>query len=101
MPAGEAWHAGVIEAAVAAVAGGPVVEEDGATMALVGPCISALCYDFGADDLDTVVVRYGVAVRARTRDGGPALDLPGRRVPALSACRCRSRSRSPVIAPVL
>jgi copper oxidase (laccase) domain-containing protein len=41
----------------------------------IGPCIRAECYEFGADDLDTVAARYGDAVRSTTAAGAPALDL--------------------------
>ncbi len=63
--------AGVIEAAAAALAdlGAPP------TAAVLGPCIRARCYEFGADDLDLVADRYGASVRARTAAGAPALDL--------------------------
>ena len=43
--------------------------------AVVGPCIEARCYEFGADDLETVVAAVGPEVRARTSAGRPALDL--------------------------
>ncbi|MFZ4519147.1 MAG: laccase domain-containing protein [Microthrixaceae bacterium] len=41
----------------------------------LGPCISAPAYEFGEDDLDALSDRYGPELRARTGDGGPALDL--------------------------
>jgi purine-nucleoside/S-methyl-5'-thioadenosine phosphorylase / adenosine deaminase len=44
--------------------------------AVVGPCIHAGCYEFGADDLDRVVERCGEVARGVTADGRPALDLP-------------------------
>jgi YfiH family protein len=45
--------------------------------AVVGPCIHAECYEFGGDDLDAVAHALGDdGVRARTRDGRPALDVP-------------------------
>lgn len=45
--------------------------------AIVGPCIHAECYEFGADDLDAVARAVGDdRVRARTGDGRPALDVP-------------------------
>lgn len=43
--------------------------------AVVGPCISAARYEFGADELEAVAGRVGPEVRARTEDGAPALDL--------------------------
>jgi copper oxidase (laccase) domain-containing protein len=61
----------VIEAAVHAVR-----ERGGApARAVVGPCISRAHYEFGAAELERVVHRVGPAVRARTEDGGVALDL--------------------------
>jgi len=44
--------------------------------ALVGPCIHACCYEFGATDLDRLAARYGDGLRAATASGRPALDLP-------------------------
>jgi YfiH family protein len=64
--------AGVIEQTVDAM------RDLGATrvVAARGPCIHAECYQFGPDDLDRMTARFGDGVRGRTRDGGPALDLP-------------------------
>jgi YfiH family protein len=62
---------GVVEAALAALRGLGA----GEVRAVVGPCISAPRYEFGAHDLDVVAARYGDAVRGRTVDGRPALDL--------------------------
>lgn len=63
--------AGVVPAGVEAVRrrGG------GRVRAVVGPCISAAHYEFGAGELDEVARRVGPEVRARTEDGAPALDL--------------------------
>jgi hypothetical protein len=64
--------AGVVANAVGAVrtlAPGPV-------RALVGPCIHAECYEFGADDLAAIAARFGDVVRGETSSGRPALDLP-------------------------
>jgi YfiH family protein len=44
--------------------------------ALIGPCIRAECYEFGADELQHVCRLLGPSVAARTSDGKPALDLP-------------------------
>jgi YfiH family protein len=44
--------------------------------AVVGPCIHAPCYEFGAADLDLVVERCGEAARGTAATGRPALDLP-------------------------
>lgn len=63
---------GIVPGAVASLA-----EIDGMpTRAVVGPCIGPCCYEFGFDDLDRVAATLGDEVRARTRDGRPALDLP-------------------------
>jgi YfiH family protein len=43
--------------------------------AVVGPSIEPACYEFGADDLESAVRALGERVRARTRDGAPALDV--------------------------
>jgi YfiH family protein len=62
---------GVLEAAVAAVrrlSPAPV-------HARVGPLIGPCCYEFGRDDLDRLVARFGARVRARTRAGRDAFDL--------------------------
>jgi YfiH family protein len=61
-----------------------VVERTGAAMrdlgatqitAYVGPYIAASCYEFGDAELQRLATRFGDRVRARTPDGGPALDL--------------------------
>jgi YfiH family protein len=65
-------EAGVIEETVA------TMQSLGATTlsAWLGPCIHAECYEFGADDLDRLVDRFGPAVRTRTSSGRDAFDLP-------------------------
>jgi YfiH family protein len=65
-------RAGVVEATVQAM------RRFGATRieAVLGPCIHAGCYPFGADDLAGVEARLGPEVRGTDRDGNPALDLP-------------------------
>ncbi len=63
--------AGVVQAgvrAVEALGSGPVV-------AVVGPCICARCYEFGADDLARVARAVGPEVVGATAAGAPALDL--------------------------
>jgi YfiH family protein len=64
--------AGVIDAAARTVRdlGGSRIE------AALGPCIHPGCYEFGAGDLDAVAAACGPAVRSRTTEGRPALDLP-------------------------
>jgi YfiH family protein len=44
-------------------------------VAELGPCIGPECYEFGADDLRTVVRRFGPEVEAATAQGRPALDV--------------------------
>jgi len=61
--------AGVIESAVAALG------DCGAVHAVLGPHIGPECYEFGADDLEMVVTRYGESARSTTRRGRAALDL--------------------------
>jgi YfiH family protein len=63
---------GVIEAAVTAlraIGTGPV-------RAYLGPCIRPARYEFGADDLERLVTRFGPAVAGRTEQGGLAFDVP-------------------------
>ena len=48
---------------------------DGPIEALVGPHISASAYEFGADDLDGLVRRFGPSVAATSSTGTPALDV--------------------------
>lgn len=45
------------------------------TRAVIGPCIRAARYEFGAADLDAVTARWGDAVRGTTAAGTPALDV--------------------------
>jgi polyphenol oxidase len=63
--------AGVVPAAVAAVRH----RGRDRVRAVIGPCISAAHYEFGTEELEEVARRVGPLVRARTADGGPALDL--------------------------
>ncbi|MGH8984904.1 MAG: polyphenol oxidase family protein [Acidimicrobiia bacterium] len=62
---------GVIEAAVDAQRS----LDDTPLHAVLGPCIHPERYAFGAAELDAVVSRLGPAVRGRTTEGAPALDL--------------------------
>jgi polyphenol oxidase len=64
--------AGVLERAVEAAHG--LGAND--LRAVLGPCIHPECYEFGADDLDSVAARLGDGVRALTSEGRPALDVP-------------------------
>jgi YfiH family protein len=63
---------GVLPAAVAAM------RSLGASdvRAVLGPCIHAECYEFGAEPLATLVDRFGPGVRGTTAAGTPALDVP-------------------------
>jgi YfiH family protein len=63
--------AGVVEAAVDALR----VLRSGPVRAVIGPCICARHYEFGRDDLESVVQRYGGGVVGRTDDGRMTLDL--------------------------
>ena len=47
----------------------------GDVRAVLGPCIRAECYEFGAADLDAVAAALGDGVRSTTSWGTPALDL--------------------------
>jgi polyphenol oxidase len=71
---------GVVERAVAAL------DRLGAGQlrAIVGPCIHPGCYEFGERELDQLTARYGDAVRGRTADGRPALDMPAAVATALA-----------------
>jgi YfiH family protein len=64
--------------------------------AVVGPCIHAGCYAFGAAELDAVAARLGDSVRAVTTDGRPALDLPAAVRTALSNAGVRPEHRHEV-----
>jgi YfiH family protein len=73
-------EAGIIQATVGAM------RRLGATdvTAVLGPCIHAECYEFGAADLDRLAARLGPAVRGRHGGGGPALDVPASVAAALA-----------------
>jgi copper oxidase (laccase) domain-containing protein len=43
----------------------------------LGPTIGPCCYEFSPADLDRLCATFGEAVRAESRRGRPALDLPG------------------------
>lgn len=53
--------------------------------AVLGPCIHPCCYEFGADDLATMAVRFGSVVRSVDRAGRLALDVPAAVEVALEA----------------
>lgn len=63
--------AGVVDVALDAL-------DEPAVAAVLGPCIGACCYEFGASDLDAVAVAAGVApdrITGRTRLGARSLDV--------------------------
>ena len=63
---------GVLERTVVAMAPAPGTR----VRAVLGPCIHGCCYEFGTDDLATMVDRFGASVAAVTRDGAPSLHMP-------------------------
>ena len=63
--------AGVIPAALDAM--GSLGAEN--VRAVLGPCIHAECYEFGADELDAIAAQLGDDVRGTTSWGTPALDV--------------------------
>ena len=70
----EGLERGVVARAVDALR---IEDEPGATVrAVLGPCICAGRYEFGADDLARLVERFGPSVSATTEWGTPAFDLP-------------------------
>jgi len=44
--------------------------------AVLGPCIHAECYEFGAEELERIAAELGDGVRGTTSWGTPALDVP-------------------------
>jgi hypothetical protein len=74
-------EAGIVEATVGRM------RALGATdvQALVGPCVHAECYEFGAADLARVAAAYGPQVRGETAQGRAALDMPAAVGAALAA----------------
>jgi YfiH family protein len=65
-------EAGVVERAVDTLR----TIAPGRLHAVLGPCIRPARYEFGADLLDRLIVRFGETVAARTATGSPALDVP-------------------------
>jgi len=53
---------------------------------VVGPCIHAECYEFGAADLEVAAAAAGERVRSQTKTGMPALDLVAGVEDQLHAC---------------
>ena len=65
-------QAGVVERTVDAMRALGATE----VVAALGPCIHAECYEFGADDLATMVDRFGPVAQGTTTEGRSALDVP-------------------------
>ncbi|MCB0993689.1 MAG: polyphenol oxidase family protein [Acidimicrobiales bacterium] len=65
-------RAGVIDAAVDALE----ARQAGPTVAVLGACIHAECYEFGAAELASIESEWGAEVVGRTSWGTPALDVP-------------------------
>lgn len=86
--AGAAIHAGWRGAADGVVAAGVAAVRaigSGPVRAVVGPCVCAAHYEFGADLLDELAARLGPGVVARSESGAPAFDLRAAIVAALGA----------------
>lgn len=64
---------GIVERTVAEIRA--VAGADEPITAILGPCIHASSYSFGAE-LDAMVSHYGDTVRGHTTDGAIALDMP-------------------------
>jgi len=43
--------------------------------AILGPCISSCCYEFGQNEMDTLVEKYGSKIVSETLVGTPSLDM--------------------------
>jgi len=65
--------------------------DDEPQVAHLGPCIRPGCYEFDGPELTELVDRYGSQVRATTRWGTPALDLPAAVGAALAAADVAAR----------
>jgi YfiH family protein len=61
-----------LRAADAAAGGDP----EAPLRAVLGPCVHAARYEFGAADLERLVGRFGPSVAGTTEWGAPAFDLP-------------------------
>jgi YfiH family protein len=73
-----AVHAGWRGAADGVIAAGVAAVRElgsGRVRAVVGPCVCAAHYEFGADDLAALTSRLGAGVAATTVEGRPAFDL--------------------------
>ena len=81
---------GILANAVAAIRCRP----DDAVAGVIGPCIHACCYEFGAADLERMVARFGPGVAGRTSAGRPALDMPAAVTAALAELGVEVEDRS-------
>lgn len=92
------WHGlerGVIGAAVDALRS-RAASPDAPVRALLGPCIHAPRYEFGAAELDRLVARFGPTVAGRTDAGAPALDVPA----AVRVALCEAGVDELMVSPV-
>jgi len=69
-----------------------VGDPDAPVRALLGPCIHVANYEFGAEELDRLVARFGPSVAGRTDAGTPAFDLPAAVDAALREAGVRERA---------
>ena len=78
---------GVLQATVRAMGSAEIT-------AILGPCIHPCCYEFGIDQLDEFVARFGPGVAGTTTWGTPALDMPAVARAALSEVNVALDDRS-------
>jgi YfiH family protein len=71
-----AGHRGLLDGVVDAALQALRRVGHGRVRALLGPCVRASRYEFGADDLAHLVDAFGPEVQARTTWGTTAFDLP-------------------------
>lgn len=84
-------HDGVLESTVAELRALGAVD----VHYCLGPCISPGSYEFGEEDLDRLVTRFGPGVASRTREGRPALDLRAGVRAALDRCGAAEHADGP------
>jgi hypothetical protein len=77
--------AGVLPAAVGALRALGAVSP----VAVLGPCVRACCYEFGADDLAEVEAAVGTSLAARTAWGTQSLDIVAAVMTSLSSAGVR------------
>jgi copper oxidase (laccase) domain-containing protein len=66
-----------------------------AIRAEIGPHIHRCCYEFGLDDLDTLVACFGPSARSVTNAGRPALDMTAAVIAALAQLGVPAESIGP------